>query len=116
MDLTGPSQYLSKRKGNAMESIKNSRMIIWLAISIPLFLVVAFLSPQKVDLLVYKSVLITFSAWLGYRIDRGLFPYARPDRLAEEPAMPDSDLAFSSAMLRRAIIVAACVLAMAIGL
>ena len=99
-----------------MESIKNSRMIIWLAISIPLFLVVAFLSPQKVDLLVYKSVLITFSAWLGYRIDRGLFPYARPDRLAEEPAMPDSDLAFSSAMLRRAIIVAACVLAMAIGL
>ena len=99
-----------------MESIKNSRMIIWLIISIPLILLIAFISPQKLDLLVYKAVLITFSAWLGYRIDRGLFPYARPDRLAEEPAMPDSDLAFSSAMLRRAIIVAACVLAMAIGL
>ena len=99
-----------------MESIKNSRMITWLAVSIPLIIIVAFLSPQKIDLLVYKSVLITFSAWLGYRIDRGLFPYARPDRLAEEPTVPDSDLAFSAAMLRRAIIVSACVLAMAIGL
>lgn len=101
---------------SATKKAATSRMIIWLAISIPLFLIVAFLSPQKIDLLVYKAVLITFSAWLGYRIDRGLFPYARPDRLAEEPAMPDSDLAFSAAMQRRAIIVAACVLAMAIGL
>ena len=99
-----------------MESIKNSRMITWLAISIPLILIVAFISPQKIELLVNKTVMITFSAWLGYRIDRGLFPYARPDRLTEEPAVPGSDLAFSSAMLRRAIIVAACVLAMAIGL
>ena len=99
-----------------MNSIKNSRMIIWLAISIPLILLIAFISPQKIDLLIYKAVLITFSAWLGYRIDRGLFPYARPDRLAEEPTVPDSDLAFSAAMLRRAIIVAASVLAMAVGL
>ena len=99
-----------------MESIKNSRMIIWLIISIPLILIVAFISPQKIDLLIYKAVLITFSAWLGYRIDRGLFPYARPDRLSEAPAMPDSDLAFAAAMLRRAIIVAASVLAMAVGL
>ena len=99
-----------------MESIKNSRMIIWLAISIPLFLIVAIISPQKIDLLIYKAVLITFSAWLGYRIDRGLFPYARPDRLTEEPAVPGSDLAFAAAMQRRATIVAACVLAMAIGL
>ena len=99
-----------------MESIKNSRMIIWLAISIPLILIVAFISPQKIELLVNKTVMITFSAWLGYRIDRGLFPYARPDRLAEAPAMPDSDLAFAAAMLRRAIIVAACVLGMEIGL
>ena len=99
-----------------MESIKNSRMISWLAVSIPLIVIIAILSPQKIDLLVYKAVLITFSAWLGYRIDRGLFPYARPDRLAEEPAMPDSDLAVAAAMLRRSIIVAACVLAMAIGL
>ena len=99
-----------------MESIKNSRMISWLAVSIPLIVIIAILSPQKIDLLVYKAVLITFSAWLGYRIDRGLFPYARPDRLVEEPAMPDSDLAVAAAMLRRSIIVAACVLAMAIGL
>ena len=99
-----------------MDSIKNIRMIAWLAISIPLFLIVAIVSPQKIELLIYKAVLITFSAWLGYRVDRGLFPYARPDRLAEEPAMPDSDLAFSEAMKRRAIIVGACVLAMAMGL
>ena len=93
-----------------------TRMIGWLIISIPLILIIALLSPQKIDLIVYKAMLITFAAWLGYRIDRGLFPYARPDKLAEPPAMPDSDLAFASAMMRRAVIVAACVLAMALGL
>ena len=99
-----------------MNSIKNSRMITWLVISIPLFLIVAIISPQKIELLVNKTVMITFSAWLGYFLDRQLFPYARPDRLAEPPAMPDSDLAFAACMLRRAIVVIGVVLGMEIGL
>lgn len=85
-----------------------SRMSGWLAISIALMLLVAAVEPQKIPLYVYKANLIAFAAWMGYWIDRGLFPYARPDRV--------SDSLGETAQIRRALIIAASILAMALGL
>lgn len=93
---------------SATKSVATSRMSTWVWISIPLLIVVVVLSPQKLGLLVYKLNLVTIAAALGYWLDRNAFPYARPDQVAEA-LMP-------SAMLRRAIIMAAVVLAMAMGL
>lgn len=93
---------------SATKSAATSRMVAWVYISIPLLLVVAILSPQKIGLFLYKANLVTFAAFLGYWIDRTAYPYARPDEV-DNVMMP-------SAMIRRAIIMAACVLAMALGL
>lgn len=93
---------------SATKSAATSRMSTWVWISIPLLIVVAILSPQKIGLVVYKINLITIAAALGYWLDRNAFPYARPDQVAPE-IVP-------SAMIRRSMIMAACVLAMALGL
>lgn len=93
---------------SATKSVATSRMVAWVYISIPLLVIVVLLAPQKMGLLVYKISLITIAAFLAYRIDRAAFPYARPDQVAEA-LMP-------AAMIRRAVIMAAVVLAMAIGL
>ena len=85
-----------------------SRMSLWLYISIPLMALIIIMSPQKLGLVLYKVNLITIAAWLGYWIDRGAFPYARPDQIGED--------LMSSAMIRRALIIASSILAMAMGL
>ena len=66
---------------SATKSAATSRMSTWVWISIPLLIVVAILSPQKIGLVVYKINLITIAAALGYWIDRTAFPYARPDEV-----------------------------------
>ena len=72
--------------------------------------------PAQIAVTLNKLALVLVSASLGYWIDRVTAPYARPDKLADAPAMPDSDVAFAAAMQRRAIIMAATMLAFAMGL
>ena len=56
-------------------------------------------------LTLYKTFLAVGAGWVGYWLDRALFPYARP----HEPYTGGFE------QIRRAIIVAACVLAIAMG-
>lgn len=82
----------------------------------------------------YKAHLLTLGGWAGYWLDRGLFPYARPhepldaledDKLHGSPARAMGDgveMVLGSLvpiandmMIRRAIVVAACVLAAALA-
>lgn len=77
---------------------------------------------------VYKAHLMAMGGWGGYWLDRALFPYDRPHTylLDDEPA-PDGAMAdqisgllvttgtFGYAMLRRAIIVAACLICVGLG-
>ncbi|NEM33488.1 hypothetical protein G3V90_26340, partial [Escherichia coli] len=57
--------------------------------------------------------LISLAAVLGYWLDRSLFPYARPNYFQ---SAEDEQRLFSAAMLRRAVIVAAVCLSVAMGL
>lgn len=107
----------------------------WLLLSIVLVASIAAVSPQQLPVTLYKLCLITLAGVVGYWLDRGLFPYARPDyyllrmhwhqRLrdsggidgaADVPVDRAHQLAFAAAMLRRAIIVGACILGVAMGL
>ena len=85
------------------------RMWEWLLISLVLMAVIGMVSPQQLPVVVYKLALLTLAAFAGYWIDRGLFPYARPDSSIYQTLMTTS-------MLRRAIIVGAAMIAVSIGL
>lgn len=108
-----------------------------------LSLLVWAMAPQQIPVSVYKLSLVALAALAGFWIDRSLFPYARPDRYLEplpelEPKGPetaftdwtgavsfaepvhgltaqDAALLGRAAMLRRAIIVAATMLAVGLG-
>lgn len=103
----------------------------WLIVSLLLLIVVATLSPAQIPIAVYKLSLISLAAFVGYWIDRALFPYSRPDgylhrdwRYGTDEPEGDIDFPvihsyhqiFAAALLRRAIVVAAVIIGVALGL
>ncbi|PAT32883.1 putative holin [Vandammella animalimorsus] len=112
------------------------RLTSWWAIAAVLSALVLLIAPGQLPVTLYKLNLIALAAVAGYWIDRAIFPYARPqlDALSDltQPQQPmhcqqgdeecllylsdHSRLYFLAAvMLRRALIVAATVLAVALG-
>ena len=67
---------------------------------------VSLTAPHQVVVVMYKLALVSLAAVAGYWIDRALSPYARPDRCDHA----------AQAGLRRAIIVAATMIAVGVGL
>jgi len=67
------------------------------------FAVVLVLNPAKVGLLIWGASRIGLYAYLGYWVDRIIFPYARPHEL--------DGIAEGTAWKRRALIVSAALLA-----
>jgi hypothetical protein len=107
-------------------SLLHARMAGWLYVSLALALAILLLAPYQLPVTLYKLSLITSGAWLGYWLDRALFPYARPGCFIQWGASPGgpgvvlsmTDVqvkAFAAAMLRRALIIAAVVVAVALG-
>lgn len=92
----------------------------WLLISAALVLAIAVLAPQNLPVMVYKLGLVTVAAVMGYYIDRALFPYARPHKYAHGHQVgslaPHISTLFAAAMLRRSVIVLACILGLTLGL
>lgn len=86
------------------------RMWHWCAITVALMGLVGWLAPHQLEVTLYKLSLVTLAAWIGYWIDRGLFPYARPHVFIEDggPA--------GLMMMRRAVIVGCSMLAVSLGL
>lgn len=108
------------------------RMLWWLLGTIALMLaahVARDADPASLlAVTLYKGHLMSLGGWGGYWLDRALFPYARPHVcLEDEPAPLDlqADEAFEQLplatrdyplmMLRRAIIVAACLMCVGLG-
>ncbi|NEN49117.1 hypothetical protein G3V81_24390 [Escherichia coli] len=96
--------------------MKNSlfpRLSGWLVASVVLFALIALISPQQLPVVIYKLSLISLAAVLGYWLDRSLFPYARPNYFQ---SAEDEQRLCSAALLRRAVLVAAVCLSVAMGL
>jgi hypothetical protein len=117
------------------------RLSGWLLITLVLLASVWAVAPQQLPVSLYKLSLVSLAAVVGYWLDRSLFPYARPDvflalqthdtsiedvdiadagpdgGMLELHAIPDPALAqlMAVAMLRRAIIIGATMLAMGLG-
>lgn len=90
-----------------MNMTKRIRMLDWLAYTVILTIAIGLLAPHQLGVTLYKLSLVSLAAVAGYWIDRSLFPYARPDELAPEQQ--------SAATLRRAVIVAACMIGVSLG-
>ena len=109
-----------------MQRFIRSRMVGWLVVSLVLTLLITLTAPHLLPVSLYKLSLITSAAWLAYWIDRSLFPYARPDAFLDRPfssggrlelieIAPQHLLAFCLTQLRRAIIIAAAMIGVALG-
>ena len=120
-------------------SFRVPRMLDWLVIALVLALAVWLLAPQQLPVSLYKLSLIALAAVAGYWVDRSLFPYARPDSflvLDHDSTGPNDDTedgpygcegsiclapnqpmlqTMGVCMLRRAIIVAAAMIAVGLG-
>jgi Cu/Ag efflux pump CusA len=106
-------------------TLKVPRLADFAVIAILLALVILAFSPNLLTVTAYKLSLVTIAAWLGYRVDRSVFPYARPHKYLEEADIQrmeggwveaDNNLLMGAlATIRRAIIVAAVILAIALG-
>lgn len=88
--------------------MKIPRMTDWLLFTLLLLAIIWWAAPQQLTVSIYKLSLITMAAVAGYWIDRSLFPYSRPDQIKLVEA-------HSAAMIRRAIIVGAAMLAVSLG-
>lgn len=119
-------------KPAAPTSFALPRLSGWLLITLLLVLAVLLLAPQQLPVSLYKLSLVSLAAVVGYWIDRSLFPYARPDSFlpadVELPASAGGEPVLLEAercpaelhlagvcMLRRAVIVAATMVAMGLG-
>ena len=111
---------------------KLPRMMDWVLAALILSLIIFALSPQQLPVSLYKLNLIAIAGVVGYWLDRSLFPYARPDTFQakdiehdtiddsdvlrfELEVFPPNDLLFAVSMLRRALIVAAAMIAVGLG-
>lgn len=112
------------------------RMLLWGVLSVLLMCLtlwaqVAF-PGNVVAVTLYKAHLLAFGGWGGYWLDRALFPYNRPHTYLTDEAIdsfdggPEHDESyitgpqlspneFGTAMVRRAIIVAACLVCVGLG-
>lgn len=91
--------------------LKTPRLFGWIVVTLILLAAVAALQPQQALVTLYKLSSVTLGGVIGYWLDRAVFPYARPDQIKT----PNFVLDYSMAMLRRAIIMAASMIACALG-
>jgi hypothetical protein len=110
--------------------MSNFRMFHWALLTVALLMLALLFreaAPASlVAVTVYKAHLMALAGWGGYWLDRALFPYDRPHAylaLEDDKEKAEADAsaelvagqAFGMAMLRRAIIVAACLICVALG-
>lgn len=107
--------------------MKAPRMTLWLVASVILLALQYLTMPadpldagswSRFLVVVNKVNLITLGGWMGYWLDRHGFPYARPDTFLPftltELTLAQAVLVIGY-MIRRAIIMGACMLAVGMG-
>ncbi|MCK5770925.1 putative holin [Algiphilus sp.] len=115
--------------------IKPPRLWPLVLISLGLLAAVAVVAPGNLPVVVYKLALVSVAGCAGYWLDRALFPHARPHMLLpprtgsvdvqrDYTAVSVGDrrveyggaLLGAAAMIRRAIVVAAAMIGVTMGL
>jgi hypothetical protein len=98
------------------------RMAAFGSLALVTLALLAFLAWSQMTVIVLKVAEISLGAFLGYWLDRHLFPYARPHTLtADTTASVWSEFdrlgyVYAASMLRRAFIVGMFMLSMALAL
>lgn len=101
----------------------------WLAGALITTLIVAWMAPHQIGVLVWSLSKLALGAYLGYWIDRSVFPYARPGEIQSvidaSAGIKDDDLrlagvdrlcsVFNVATIRRALIMGMVILALGLG-
>lgn len=110
---------------------KSPRMTLPNILANVLILAVAFIAPHQAPVLVYKLGAVAAGGCLGYLLDVAAFPYAKPssylrfdwetiesfeDNKPDYGVVDNYELAFAVACVRRAAIICACMLAVALAL
>lgn len=95
--------------------MRTPRMTKTATLALALLCLVALISPQQLGVIAYKVALVLLAGVAGYILDRALYPYARPDSYKDSVATTIRYL-YIAAQARRAVIVAAAMLAVGLGL
>ncbi|WP_328184652.1 putative holin [Marinobacter sp. OP 3.4] len=85
----------------------------WLIVTIVMAAVVGFLYPHQLGVLLWSLTKLSAGAYLGYWIDRSIFYYGRPGDICHKDI--DTALLIIGSMMRRALIMAAAILALGLG-
>ena len=85
----------------------------WLIFTIVMAAIVGFLYPHQLGVLLWSLTKLSAGAYLGYWIDRTIFYYGRPGDIANEGL--GNALLIIGSMIRRALIMAAAILALGLG-
>jgi hypothetical protein len=97
------------RAGTITTRITSLRMIDWFLINIVMVGAVYLVAPQQIPILIFKACQVSLSGWLGYWFDRSTAPMNRPGNPELEPGER------AAASIRRGMIIAAAMIAGALG-
>jgi len=84
----------------------------WSLVTVALVAAIAYVAPKQLEVVTYKTLLLTLAVVLSYHADRAIFKRVR-DRLG--PDMP-RDIFAAARLLSRALIFLGCVLGLTLGL
>ena len=84
----------------------------WWLLALAALAIVGYIRPEQLEIVVYKLSLLCLAGVIGLHFDRAVCPYARPEDLMDK----GEEKLCLAAMVRRAIIIAGAMLAMAMGL
>jgi len=87
----------------------------WLIGALIMVAAIGWLHPYQLGVLLWSLTKLSLGAYLGYWIDRTIFFYARPGSLDWRQAGPHTAWLLAGCMLRRAVIMAAAILALGLG-
>jgi|TARA_R110001583_G_scaffold9243_3_gene43925 hypothetical protein len=86
----------------------------WLCLALAFTAIVAVVAPYQLGVLAWSLSKLSLGAYLGYWVDRSIFHYCRPHAFLEHRSAVQPD-AFAASMIRRALIIAASILALGLG-
>ena len=100
---------------NTKTLLDNFRSWPWLLGALVATIIIAWQAPHQITVLVWSLCKLSWGAYLGYWIDRSVFHYARPGSINVNNANEKTARLIAWCMVRRAVIMAAAIMALGLG-